>query len=262
MLCRMTVATVLTGVLWGCGGPPTPAVAGPGERASPAPEAAPKEAHPPAVGDRIELDVMLFEAGSAVMKPEADTEIREAVAGWPLWTLIQVESVSDSGPVLRPEQGDEVFRGRGEAVRRVLTRLGYEPPPVRTSVGTESLGRIRLTAIETAPRAGSRIDLGVNLFKSGSPEFAPGAVESIRAKVQGWPAAVAFDIEVYADSGMIHERRFGSREKLMRNRGAAVQRELESLGYRVGKVDPIGAQTRRGKAPSRRVELVAAGATP
>lgn len=256
MLGRLTLLAALTSALAACGGPPSTAPSA--EPATPAPDQTATPAHPPAVGDRLDLDVMLFEAGSPTLKPESYAAIEEALAGWPLWTLIQIESISDAGPVLRPHEREELPRARGEAIRRVLTRLGYEVVPVRTSAGSESLGRIRLTALATETRAGSRVDLGFNLFKSGSPEFAPGAVENIRSKVRGWPAAMPFDVEVYADRPP-GGGRFGRREELLKERGAAVRRVLESLGYRVRKVDPIGNQTRRGKPPSRRVELVAAG---
>ena len=101
-----------------------------------------------------------------------------------------------------------------------------------------------------------RIDLGINLFDSGSDKFRAGAKESIDAKLSAVPRTTVFDVEAFLDrSGIaIHRRR--PYNDLGKARGEAVKRHLTAAGFTIREVIVRGPVTYQGRAPSRRLELV------
>jgi outer membrane protein OmpA-like peptidoglycan-associated protein len=105
------------------------------------------------------------------------------------------------------------------------------------------------------PPERKRIDLGVNLFRSGSEVLSDGAAERIDEMIRSLPRGAVVDIEVFQDSGLWHSRP-QTREELSAARGNAIKKHLTAAGFTIREVIVRGPVTYQGRAPSRRVELV------
>lgn len=223
---------------------------------------------------RIDLGVSLFVSGSERFASGGRETVDEKAREIPRGTTVDIEVFRQpSGGLMvnRFRHPDEVDRARGHAVRNRLLALGINARDVIVRGVTEENGRPSTRRVElvlaeierdsawgksiSAPPDRERIDLGVNLFNSGTEVFADGGVARIDELIKSLPRGAVVDLEVFQDSGLWHNRR-RTREELSLARGNAVKEHLRVRGIVVRTILVRGAVVYGGRAPSRRVEIV------
>ena len=110
------------------------------------------------------------------------------------------------------------------------------------------------------PRAssGRRVDLGINLFPSGSDQLTAAGKKSVDSAVKGISKGASITVEGFADSTPIKKSKFASNQALSEARANSVAAYLRGKGYSIADSVGFGSVSRNGKPPSRRVELVVA----
>ena len=223
---------------------------------------------------RIDLGASLFLSGTEQFAPGAKETVEEKAREIPRGATVDIEvfrQPTGGLKVNRFRNPDEVDRARGHAVRSRLLTLGINARDVIVRGVAEenrraSSRRVELVLAEierdsawgrsiSVPPDRERIDLGVNLFKSGSEELSDGAAERIDEMIKSLPRGAVVDLEVFQDSGLWHNRR-QTREELSAARGNSVRKHLANRGIAVRTILVRGAVIHDGRAPSRRVELV------
>jgi type VI secretion system protein ImpK len=109
-----------------------------------------------------------------------------------------------------------------------------------------------------AGSSGRRVDLGVNLFPSGSDQLTPTGKKSVDDAVRGISKGASITVEGFADSTPIKKSKFASNQALSEARARSVASYLRGKGFSIADSVGMGSVSRNGKAPSRRVELVVA----
>lgn len=103
---------------------------------------------------------------------------------------------------------------------------------------------------------GQRLDLGVNLFPSGSDALTAEGKKSIDGQVKKLGKGASLKVEGYADTAKPTKGKFKTNEALSQARADSVAKYLRGKGFNVTSATGYGAVSRHGKAPSRRVEIV------
>jgi outer membrane protein OmpA-like peptidoglycan-associated protein len=223
---------------------------------------------------RIDLGGSLFLSGTEHFAPGAKETVEEKAREIPKGTTVDIEVFRQSTgglKVNRFRHPDEVDRARGQAVRNRLLAIGINARDVIVRGVAEENGRASSRRVElvlaeierdsawgrsiSMPPERKRIDLGVNLFRSGSEVLSDGAAERIDEMIRSLPRGAVVDIEVFQDSGLWHSRP-QTREELSAARGNAIKKHLTAAGFTIREVIVRGPVTYQGRAPSRRVELV------
>jgi flagellar motor protein MotB len=106
--------------------------------------------------------------------------------------------------------------------------------------------------------SGRRVDLGINLFPSGSDQLTAAGKKSVDSAVKGISKSASITVEGFADSTPIKKSKFASNQALSEARAKSVASYLRGKGYSIADSVGMGSVSRNGKAPSRRVELVVA----
>lgn len=105
---------------------------------------------------------------------------------------------------------------------------------------------------------GRRVDLGVNLFPSGSDQLTPAGKKSVDGAVKGISKGASITVEGFADSAPIKKSKFASNQALSEARAKSVASYLRGKGFSIADSVGMGSVSRNGKPASRRVELVVA----
>ena len=106
--------------------------------------------------------------------------------------------------------------------------------------------------------SGRRVDLGINLFPSGSDQLTAAGKKSVDSAVKGISKGASITVEGFADSTPIKKSKFASNQALSEARANSVAAYLRGKGYSIADSVGFGSVSRNGKPPSRRVELVVA----
>lgn len=106
--------------------------------------------------------------------------------------------------------------------------------------------------------SGRRVDLGINLFPSGSDQLTAAGKKSVDSAVKGISKGASITVEGFADSAPIKKSKFASNQALSEARARSVASYLRGKGFSIADSVGMGSVSRNGKAPSRRVELVVA----
>ncbi len=106
--------------------------------------------------------------------------------------------------------------------------------------------------------SGRRVDLGTNLFPSGSDQLTSTGKKSVDDAVRGISKGASITVEGFADSTPIKKSKFASNQALSEARARSVASYLRGKGFSIADSVGMGSVSRNGKAPSRRVELVVA----
>lgn len=162
---------------------------------------------------------------------------------------------------LRASQADITTRlsgieGNVNTLSSDVAILKSKPAPV-TNVGEgtfQSPDRPRTTGNSS----GRRVDLGTNLFPSGSDQLTSTGKKSVDDAVRGISKGSSITVEGFADSTPIKKSKFGSNQALSEARAKSVASYLRGKGFSIADSVGMGSVSRNGKAPSRRVELVVA----
>jgi outer membrane protein OmpA-like peptidoglycan-associated protein len=107
-------------------------------------------------------------------------------------------------------------------------------------------------------RSERRVDLGGNLFNSGSDQLTAAGKKALDSAVRNISKGASITVEGFSDSTPIRKSKWPSNEALSEARARSVAAYLRSKGYSIADTVGYGAVSRDGKAPSRRVELVVA----
>lgn len=110
----------------------------------------------------------------------------------------------------------------------------------------------------TPSRAERRVDLGINLFPSGSDQLTADGKKAVDSAVRNISKGASITVEGFADSTPIRKSKFASNQALSEARAKSVAAYLRSKGFSIADTVGYGSVSRNGKAPSRRVELVVA----
>lgn len=127
--------------------------------------------------------------------------------------------------------------------------------PVEPSGGTD---RGNYNPPNSPSRSERRVDLGINLFNSGSDQLTANGKKSVDNAVKGISKGASVTVEGFADSTPIKKSKFPSNQALSEARAKSVASYLRSKGFSIADTVGYGSVSRNGKAPSRRVELVVA----
>ena len=130
----------------------------------------------------------------------------------------------------------------------VKARPVYQPP------NPDEMGGGR-PATEHRP-SGRTVDLGINLFASGSDVLSTAAKKTIDSAVKNISKGSSIRVEGFADTTKPTKGKYKTNEALSQARADAVRKYLASKGYNATDAIGMGAVSHNGKAPSRRGELV------
>lgn len=104
---------------------------------------------------------------------------------------------------------------------------------------------------------GRTVDLGTNLFASGSDQLTAASKKTIDSAVKGIGKGSTISVQGFADKTPPSGKgKFKTNEALSQARAESVRKYLASKGYNASDAVGMGAVSHNGKAPSRRVELV------
>ena len=104
--------------------------------------------------------------------------------------------------------------------------------------------------------SGQRLNLGANLFPSGSDMLSVEGKKSVDAAVKGISKGSTLRVEGFADASKPTKGKYKTNEALSQARADAVAKYLRGKGFNVSDTVGYGAVSRNGKPPSRRVEIV------
>lgn len=165
--------------------------------------------------------------------------------------------LADENRALREKQGElenrvagvegtvNTLNGDVQSIKaRPVVQQPIEKDPIRTGPKGDPEGPTR------------RLDLGVNLFPSGSDALTAEGKKSIDGQVKGLSKGASLKVEGYADATPIKKSKFKTNEALSQARADSVAKYLRGKGFNVTSATGYGAVSRHGKAPSRRVEIV------
>lgn len=169
-------------------------------------------------------------------------------------------ALTEENRALREKQGE--LENRVAGVEGTVNSLNGEVQTIKTRpVVQEPIGRDPVPGRNgpgkgESESSGKRLDLGINLFPSGSDALTAEGKKSIDGQVKGLSKGSSLRVEGYADSTPIKKSKFKTNEALSQARADSVAKYLRGKGFNVSDATGYGAVTRHGKKPSRRVEIV------
>lgn len=166
----------------------------------------------------------------------------------------EVESLTLENKDLRDKVGTLETRVGG--VESSLAQVKSQP--VEPRLGSDDLGGGGGGGGRPRPEArpSRTVDLGTNLFASGSDVLTAAAKKSIDSAVTGIGKGSNITVHGFADTQKPTKGKYKTNEALSQARAESVRKYLASKGYNASDAVGMGAVSHNGKAPSRRVELV------
>lgn len=167
-------------------------------------------------------------------------------------------ALTEENRALREKQGE--LENRVAGVEGTVNSLNGEVqgiksrPIVQTPIERDPPTRDRDTP--GGGGGGQRLDLGINLFPSGSDALTVEGKKSIDSQVSKLSRGATLRVEGYADTAKPTKGKYKTNEALSQARADSVAKYLRGKGFNVSDATGYGAVTRHGKKPSRRVEIV------